>query len=96
MNIRNHVYVRAIVTPELINLAERVGVVNNAAKNVPNHRWHHLRLRLADMTLMANFFPVQHECVYVPAHIFIAIFELPTHSERIDLIKIFSIPNPDL
>ena len=56
MNIRNHVYVRAIVTPELINLAERVGVVNNAAKNVPNHRWHHLRLRLADMTLMANFF----------------------------------------
>ena len=72
MNIRNHVYVRAIVTPELINLAERVGVVNNAAKNVPNHRWHHLRLRLADMTLMANFFfsCTARVCLCTSSHIY--------------------------
>lgn len=85
------VYVRAYCTPELIELAKKHDSTPKAAFNVPESHWHHIRLRLNDMSLLVSFYEVQHETIYVPAHIMLALFELPTHAERLELIKIFGV-----
>ena len=89
------VYVRAYCTPELNELVKQHDSTPKAAFSVPESHWHHIRLRLNDMSLLVSFYEVMHETVYVPAHIMMALFELPTHEERLKLIKIFGVIKED-